>query len=93
MSEAQRLAREMREAAQPAIARMLVKMALDENADPSHRLIAAKAILEDLPNRVELSNPDGSNLFKQFDMTGLPDHIVVIVRDHMRKLEADNADE
>jgi len=54
MSDAQRMAREMREAAQPAIARMLIKMALDEAADPSHRLIAAKAVLEDLPKEVQI---------------------------------------
>lgn len=48
------MARELREAAQPAIARMLIKMALDEAAEPSHRLIAAKAILEDLPSQVHI---------------------------------------
>lgn len=91
MSDAQRMAREMREAAQPAIARMLIKMALDEAADPSHRLIAAKAILEDLPSQVEVSNPDGSGIFQTVDLSSLSDEVVMLVRDQLRRIEASNA--
>lgn len=87
MTEAQRMARELREAAQPAIARMLIKMALDETAEPSHRLIAAKAILEDLPSQVELSNPDGSNLFQPVDLSKVPAETAIVIRDALRKLE------